>query len=66
MSEVGTSITPSPAPSVRTNPWTSIVAPVRHYPDCWFLADRKSTPIAGNLGIWLVTDVYRYKYALSP
>lgn len=66
MSAVSDPSTPSPAPSVRANPWTSIPSPTRHYPDGWFLADRKSQQILGSSMLWLVTDAWRYKYALTP
>lgn len=66
MSEVGTSNTPSPAPSVRTNEWASIADPVHHYPYGWYLADRKAQRIGGSSLAWLITDVWRYKYRFTP
>lgn len=66
MSQVGTALAPSPAPSVRPSVWTSIADPVRQYPDGWFLADLRTQRIYGSSTAWLCTYVYRYKYPLTP
>jgi len=66
MSQVGTTITPPSAPSVRDSDWASLPNPTRHYPDGWFLADIRAQQIHGSAAAWLATYVYRYKYPYSP
>lgn len=61
---VGVSATPpNPRPPTPANPWTSIAAPVIHYPNGWVREAVDNDEIVP--GLWWTTERYNYVFAVT-